>query len=267
MSTTPQNARPRRGRLQFSLSGLGVAIAVFGLALAWVSHERNRVQKRMNAIAAIEELGGIVQFDESQPFRPRWLRPLLGDTSAGEVVEVRFLGGKANDAGLVHLTGLSKLEMLWLDQTPVGDAGLVHLAGLTNLATLRASETRITDAGLVYLAGLKKLKVLRLDETAVTDAGLAHLASLANLEALYLSQTNVTDAGLVHLAGLTNLQRLYLDETQVSDAGLFQLARLTKLERLWLDHTLVTEKGVRTLQLSLPNTWIVQNVGELQEIR
>ena len=47
-------------------------------------------------------------------------------------------GTQVTDAGLAHLTGLTKLEMLFLDGTKITDAGLVNLcgsfhAGLVNL--------------------------------------------------------------------------------------------------------------------------------------
>jgi len=91
----------------------------------------------------------------------------------GLIVE---LGGtQVTDAGLVHLTGLTKLEELHIPGTQITDAGLVHLKGLTNLKGLDLGGTQVTDAGLVHLKGLTNLKWLNLNGTQVTDAGVAEL--------------------------------------------------------------------------------------------
>ena len=55
---------------------------------------------------------------------------------------------KITDAGLVHLTGLSKLQVLYLNDPKVIDADLVHLRGLTNLEQLWLGSTKTTDAGI-----------------------------------------------------------------------------------------------------------------------
>ena len=59
--------------------------------------------------------------------------------------------------------------------TPITDAGLVHLTGLTKLQTLNLACDQITDAGLVHLKGLTNLERLLLYNTQVTDAGVAEL--------------------------------------------------------------------------------------------
>ena len=68
-------------------------------------------------------------------------------------------GGKVVDFGLTQVT----------------DAGLVHLKGLTKLEVLDLSGTQVTGAGLVHLAGLTKPEELYLYDTQVTDAGVAEL--------------------------------------------------------------------------------------------
>ena len=66
----------------------------------------------------IEELGGIVQYDEKIPERP--------------IVKVFFNGLDITDANLVHVKGLINLEELGLKDTQVGDPGLEHLKGIVN---------------------------------------------------------------------------------------------------------------------------------------
>lgn len=195
---------PKRRWYQFSLKMLMVGMTLVSIALAWLAYERNEVRKREAAIAAIESLGGEVDFDLAQPFRPIWLRPMLGDKSPGEVVSVHLVESKVTDDDIAHVAGFKRLERL-------------DLRGCT----------QVTDAGLVHLAGCTKLEWLFLTNTQVTDHGLAHLACLTNLDNLYLNGTPVTDAGLVRLAGLKNLRYLCLTRTKIklTDQGVSELEK------------------------------------------
>lgn len=245
MTTVLNNTTPRRRWFQFRLGALFLAVTAGCVALAWLAHERDEVRKRNSAITVIETLGGFVTFDNTQPFGSSWLRPLVGESSPGEVVAVRLQGTEVKDAELAQCVGgLTKLRELWIDQSGITDAGLVHIAHLKDLEELSLFYTAVTDAGLVHLVGLRKLKLLRLDQTRVTDAGLVHLADLTKLEVLDLHSTHVTDTGLVHLAGLTSLRELNLRYAQVTDAGLANLADLTTLEILDLHETLVSDAGL-----------------------
>ena len=47
---------------------------------------------------------------------------------------------RVGDAGLAHLKGLTRLQVLNLRGTGVSDAGLVNLKGLTQLQTLNLNE-------------------------------------------------------------------------------------------------------------------------------
>jgi hypothetical protein len=111
------------------------------------------------AVAAIEELGGEVTFDEKNPGKP---------------VIVNLLATEVTDAGLVHLKGLTGLQMLGLSGTKVTDAGLIQLKWLTGQESLNLSNTKVADAGLVHLKGLKSLHTVNLALTEVTDAVGAH---------------------------------------------------------------------------------------------
>ncbi|MCE9527078.1 MAG: hypothetical protein K8R36_13605 [Planctomycetales bacterium] len=171
----------KRRWYQFSLRSLLAAMVLASIVSAWLAHERNEVRKRQEAIAAIEEQGGHVLYNNAYAFRPRWLQLLLGDDSEGEV-EVASVGDNATDAGLVHLASLTKLRGLYCDNRKITDAGLVHLAGLTNLEMVDLMYTRVSDAGLAHLTGLRKLTFLQLDETQVTDQGVRELKrSLPNV--------------------------------------------------------------------------------------
>ena len=192
--------KSKRRWLQFSLRTMLVVMTLAAVGLGWLAYERNEVLKRQEAIAAIENHFS-VSFDKERPFRPKWLRPLLGDNSAGEVVDVITISNDVTDMELVHLKGLRSLQ--WLD----------------------LSHTKVTDAGLVQLKRLTQLERLILDGTQVTDVGLVHLESLTKLELLDLSGTEVTDAGLVHLLHLNKLKTLGLFETKVTERGVRELQK------------------------------------------
>jgi len=151
----------------------------------------------------------------------------------------------ATDDALVHVSGLTGLEGLYLGDTAVTDAGMAHLASLTRLQVLVLQRTPITDAGLVHLEGLTALRELSLYGCAITDAGLAHLAGLTNLEGLYLGGgMAVSGSGLAHLVHLTGLKRLNLWETALTDAGLVHLEAFPALEKLNLGLTPITDAGL-----------------------
>ena len=103
----------KRRWFQFSIKGMLAVMTLACVGLGWLAYERNEVRKRREAIAAMEPHLA-VSFDKEQPFRPKWLRPLLGDNSAGEVVDVITISNDVTDAELVHLKGLRRLEWLTL---------------------------------------------------------------------------------------------------------------------------------------------------------
>ena len=72
-------------------------------------------------------------------------------TVGPEIDTVDLNDTQVTDAGLVHLTGMTKMVSLHLDGTPITDAGLVHLKGLTNMKILFVRKTQVTDAGIAEL--------------------------------------------------------------------------------------------------------------------
>ncbi|HUY92471.1 MAG TPA: leucine-rich repeat domain-containing protein [Pirellulales bacterium] len=192
--------KPIRRCLQFSLATMFVFVTLLCAALAiWVVP----AERQRRAVAAIEALGGFVDYVDNQ--------------ATSESFPVAFLRERLPRAYL------DEVEYVRLDNSQVTDAGLAHLEGLTGLQSLSLDNTQITDAGLARLQELTGLQTLWLDNTPITDAGLAHLEGLTGLQSLWLDNTQITDAGLAQLKRLTGLQWLYLNNTQVTDAGLAQL--------------------------------------------
>ncbi len=233
-----------------------------------------------------------------QPFGARWLwqgpfgverlctKPGITDEDMAALAampELRELtmwgpflrGTKISDSALVHLKGLTKLQILDLGGTPITDAGLEHLEGLTNLRVLDLRTAPVTDAGLKHLQALRGLRSLNLwgtriqgqgfkalqgklilnhvglGNTPLTDDGLQALGTLRTLNYLDLSGTRITDAGVKHLQGLKWLKRLGLAGTEISDAGLAHLKGMSILAELSLGKTQITDAGLASL-LRLP---------------
>lgn len=115
-----------------------------------------------SAVAAIEDLGGEVTFDETVPGKPAigvtlgWSKPVT-------------------DASLEHFKELTSLRRLSFRGPVVTDTELLHLKGIKNLQHLSLYETKVTDAGLVHLKGMKNLQTLDLKNNSMTDASLEHL--------------------------------------------------------------------------------------------
>ena len=138
------------------------------------------------------------------------------------------------DIGLAHLARMHNLEGVTLFSNRITDTGVVHLTGLTQLKILWAGGW-ITDSSLEHISKLEGLERLKIDgATRITDRGLAQIAKLDNLQRLHLGggakssanpqdYTRITDGGLVTLYGLKNLEFLSLNTTEVSQAGIDKL--------------------------------------------
>lgn len=157
------------------------------------------------------------------------------------------------DAGMAHVSCLSKLQGLNLHRSQVGNVGLLSLKKLKHLVHLPMGETRVNDAGLVHLQDMTQLDYLGLRGNAVTDEGLVHLKKLKNLTGLYLGETRVTDKGLVRIRHMTKLVYLRLHTMRVSDAAVEHLRVLTNLRQIDIFKTQFTDQGIRELQAALPN--------------
>ena len=156
---------------------------------------------------------------------------------------------RVTDAGLANLAGLSRLEYLNLQGTPITDAGLAHLADLPSLRRLYLVRTRVTDAGMHHVGKLKGLTFLTMYNTKVTDRGLEHLVGLSGLRVLNVNGTKVGEDGLRPLESLTELRMAVLGSLHVTDAAVPHLSNLKKLECLYLvvGPGRVTAAGLRDL--------------------
>jgi hypothetical protein len=139
-----------------------------------------------SAIAALDELGGMVNWEEQGQGDPRlevnFSNKPITDAHLKEIIqqlkrdkEFRYLdlsGTRVTDEGLKGLKELKHLRTLVLSRTEVTDAGL---KGLEQVESLDLSRTRVTDGGVKGLKNHKRLKWLNLDGTEVTPAGLSEI--------------------------------------------------------------------------------------------
>jgi len=178
------------------------------LLLCCPTTEANQAS-RDKVMAAVQRLGGSVEFDQSQKDKP--------------IIKVDLHGTKVTDADLAILKGLKELRILDLRLTHIGDAGVANLKNLKKLQTLNLFRSELTDKGLAYLRNLKRLETLLIGGTKVTDAGLSNLRNMQALKKLSLFQTHVTDAGVPHLKRLSKLETLLISGSGITETGTHEL--------------------------------------------
>jgi hypothetical protein len=225
---------------QFSLRTLLVFVTLVALACSWLAVKMKQEKRQREAVAAIQKLGGHVEYDwqrdangnplpDPQPPGPAWLRRVLGDYFFTTPVRASL----GTDVGLEHVEELTQLKELNL--------GGLQIIGVGAEEGVEFGDSKVTDAGLKHIKGLTRLQSLNLDAFRITDAGLENLKGLTRLQALDLDlPVQVTDAGLEHLKGLRQLKDLWLDNGDITH----------------LSH--ITTGGVRKLQQALPNCKIHQ---------
>jgi Leucine Rich repeat len=180
MPTEPSKSdMPKRKRrwFQFSLRTLLIFTLICAVACAWLARRVDQKRKELQAVDALVELGGRVDYGSGfgDASGPAWLRQLLGDNFFNDVFYVDLKGTNVTDSGLENLRELTQLGALRLMGSNFTDDGLANLKGLTQLKVLNLTGTGISDAGLKNLVGLSHLIALRLDGTNVTDAGVNEL--------------------------------------------------------------------------------------------
>jgi hypothetical protein len=173
----PVKAKPKRRWFQ---CGRWTLLMLFCWILCgWLAYTVKQSRDQRAAAKAIEELGGLVEYepasgDGTLPAMA-WLGQLFGEDWSANAAAVSLADSAITDAGLEHLRGLTKLRHLDLRRTRITDAGLVHLKGLTRLEQLDLRRTQVTDAGLVHLKGLPQIRMLDVWGTQVTDEGVTEL--------------------------------------------------------------------------------------------
>ena len=154
--------------------------------------------------------------------------PVVKKDNAGNIVELQFTQGRADDTILVHLKGLPHLSKLTLYGPKFTDTGVANLKDVSSIRYLYLPKAEVKDAGLEAVGDMQQLEALDLQYTPITDDGMRHVAKLARLRFLGLLRTKISDAGMAHLAPLSNMQSLDLRDSFVTGAGLQYLAGMTQ---------------------------------------
>jgi hypothetical protein len=196
--TEPPKADPpkrKRRWFQFSLRSLLIFTVLCAIGAGWLGRRMDQKRKEREAVEAITQLGGKVEYDYqtikgATPPGPEYLRAWLGENFFSEVASVQI---HADEAGLDWLIPIKEVT---LKDSHFTETGLAHLKSLSGLRSLSLSGNRITDKELARLNGLAKLNSLSLAGADIGDAGLAKLKSLTELESLDVRKTRVTDAGV-----------------------------------------------------------------------
>jgi len=203
--------------------------------------------------SSIERIGGRAELDAS-----------------GNIVAIDLRGSWVNDAEMIDIGRLPRLERLDLSHTRISDEGLLRLKtapGITDL-NLFYSEW-ITDQGLTAIRNWKPLKRLNLRGTRISDGTLALVSKLPALEALDIANTQVTDNGLDHLITLTNLKELSLGRSRLSENALAVLRMLPTLTYLDLSGARAAppDMGRRRDGVGTLNEETLRALAELKDLR
>lgn len=171
-------------------------------------------------------------------------------------------GSGLTDEGMAAFEGMKNLDYLFLwAKGPITDAGLKHLGGCEKLELLNigGNGDGITGSGFESLGQCKALRELTLNALAkIEGQNLRFLSKLKSLENLRLSGCSlVNDADMEWVGQMTNLKYLHVGRTSVTDAGLAKLKGLRQLEEITVTAPQVTPAGVEVLKKLRPNLVVV----------
>lgn len=202
---------------------------------------RLQPERTTEALAEIEDLGGVVSTDPSRPVQP--------------VTAIEMKGDRFHDRHLKHLPNITSLT---IESPEITDAGLQILTRIRSLMTVRLNCGEITDAGIARLATLPALEEIQLSDCLrVTDNGLLPLREVRRMT---LVGDHITDRTLAVLPDFSDLEHLTLQSNALSDEGIGQVVNLPGLKMLNLSHChalsdeglarLAEHPGLRTLRLA-----------------
>lgn len=211
-----------------------------------------RPLQQLILLRAIEDSGGTILYDQG-----------VDGQCQGNIVErlfgvagvsvVRFGQGSAvTTYDLRVLSGLSRLDIVELDDAQIDDTALHELARSRSISSLSLNGTCITDVGLREIGTTCPIEILYVRGTKVTDEGVIHLCRLSDLAVLDLGGTGVTDMGAVHLSCLDRLEWLSLQGCDVTDSTLAELKSLSQLRYLDVRNTRVSRDAAAVFQERVP---------------
>jgi len=275
----------RRGAwLRFSIREMLAAVAVVGIAAAWLARtyaEWRHEQQLFPLYAQLEPHGG-----QGEYVGPDWLRRLWHEddltmfrrvvsicpdteswreqiASDPEEWETRWhISDESIDKAQVvvshlphvrHITVYNGSGQRLVHQTPSWDdfalQGINAREG-SGLGQIEGAYFGLTELGrratylIQQLSGLKSVEFEYCD---FQDEILASIGQLRTLEEVRIFDCKFDDAALAKLGSLAGLQRLTLYGTDVSDASIETLVGFSSLQELWLGPCAMTDAGLRRL--------------------
>ena len=103
--------RPTRRWFQFSLRTLLVFVTLSAIPCSWLAVKLREVKREEAAAAAIEKVGGRVDWDENAA-GPAWLRGVLGEHFFAHVIRVASPGDQVTGSTLEPLDAMNHLQVL-----------------------------------------------------------------------------------------------------------------------------------------------------------
>jgi len=147
-----------------------------------------------------------------------------------------------DDGFLMHLSGMSSLRALNVDDTNVTAYGIASLAALPHLEDLALGATKIDREYLKALATIKSLKIIRFFHCDRIDGeGLAELARLPQLRTIQMKDCRISsNLSALSSPSLVELKLYYcsFERNQAAahpKAGLKHFGAMPKLRQLTLD--------------------------------
>jgi hypothetical protein len=280
-------------RLRFTLRSLLLLVMVAAVACGYGAHLWRQKERERRAESFLSSRSvGMSRTTSWQP--PRWLGQWIGsdlftrvesvqiwhfqDEWMPYVADLRHVrgvhikGGALTDAGIAHLSSLSKISDLYVD-APLGDEllenlrqcqlqrlvlrntdirgdGLVHL-DRSRLKILALDRSPIADEGLRQVGQMKQLRALFINAIEAGEEGLSQLRQLDQLETLCLINLPLADEAFAHLP--PNVQTLYLRGLPISDGALEHLVQYEQLRQVQFIYTDVSPEGANWMQTQRPD--------------
>ena len=161
----------------------------------------------------------------------------LHDLGTMTSLEYLMLPDQFTDSGVEMLSGLKKLNFLWINtssNSTLSNRSMKVVSGFPLLEELHISGTNINDEGIRQLNQLKMLRVLNLCMINLTDQSFKSLDGLKKLERItFYPPIPLSTNGLNHLNPLTALKNINCHNTTKGTQPL-NLSGLKHLESLIL---------------------------------
>ncbi len=148
---------------------------------------------------------------------------------------------------MLHISKLTGLRALSLEDSHLNDEHVSALNELTNLESLNVNDTEVTGHGLVKLKRLKELEKLQCNLLSEHTELLEALQGSIKIQQLALSNLAkpLTEADAKLLASCKNIKTLNLDTDIAGDKVLNAIGKLKKLQFIQLPESILSKKAIQ----------------------